>query len=156
MKAPTPYTDRITEKNTADFADLLKDAAAAMSFGSTKSWTIGTDGSHEWAIAAGWSDTKSLEMRLAKVTDEKHDYKTSFGDTGTSWDRQKIRIEKDTPKPVIIQSLKEFLAGFMDICGGTIDYLRQPAAEPEYEPAEPSYDEEGGQAEALTQGHWTG
>lgn len=125
MKKIIPYNDRITEKNLGDFADMLKDAAAARSYASLKAWVIGTDGTHEWAIAAGWPDHNRLEVRLAITATQFTDYKTSFTDTGTPADSHREYIEKDSPKPVITQQIRYFLDRFLEACG------ELPIAEPE-------------------------
>lgn len=117
MKTVIPYNDRITEKNLADFADMLKDAAAARSYASVRSWTIGTDGTHEWAIAAGWPDRNSLEVKIAKTVSPIHNYMTSFAGTGLPSESHKEYIDKDSPKSVIIQQVRYFIDRFLEACG---------------------------------------
>lgn len=117
MRRVMLYEDRITEKNLQDFAEMLKDAASAKSYASTRAWHIGTDGAHDWAIAAGWEGGR-LELKLAVATGENGSYRAAYAPTGTDADGLIEHIGGDESKQDIMQQLRMFLDIFTMTCEG--------------------------------------
>lgn len=118
MKKIMMYEDRITEKNIQDFADMLKDAASAKSYASIRAWHIGTDGTHDWAITAGWPDKNRMELRLLMATGENGSFRTAYAETGTDADGLIEYITENDSKQDIVQQLRMFLDIFAITCEG--------------------------------------
>ena len=117
MRIIRPYKEYFTEKNISDYADMLKDAVAARSYGSSRGWFVGSDGTHEWMIMAGWPTKEHLEMRLVVVEGDPYSSHAVYKETGTDLDYLPEYIDEAAPKSVIVEQVKEMIDRFLDICG---------------------------------------